>query len=303
MAATMDRPSPLPPWFRDRDGVGPVEALEDPGRLLGRHARAGVLDHDLGLVAVLVHADRGGGARGRVGPHVGQQVVDHLAQPAGVADDLDGREAVNSTGHCGPTVAAVCTASAPSPTSSIGHDLDRLALVEAGQGEQVADQAVHSGRLGPDAGHHPGQVVGVLGRRPARTARHRRTRRRSGCAARARRRPRTGAGADPTPSTGPRRPRGPRRPTSIRSEHDVEGPGQPARPRWRSSPRAPAGRDPRPRWSRRCARRPRAGAGPDGPATTPPASASTRAPAVTASSISSRVCRVLVVSPMGRPPQ
>ncbi len=31
-----------------------------------------------------------------------------------------GCEAVNSTGHCGPTVAAVCTASAPSPTSSVG---------------------------------------------------------------------------------------------------------------------------------------------------------------------------------------
>ena len=67
-----------------------------------------------------------------------------------------GCEAVNSTGHCGPTVAAVRTASAPRPDQFGGHDLDRQALVESGQGEQIVDQPLHARRLGPDAGEDAG---------------------------------------------------------------------------------------------------------------------------------------------------
>ena len=78
-------------------------------------------------------------------------------------------------------------------------------------GEQVVDQAVHAGRLGPDARHD--RAAGRRGApsRPARRARRRPTRRRWGCATRGRRPRRTGAGAARTPAAAPRRRRGRRR--------------------------------------------------------------------------------------------
>ena len=70
--------------------IGAEEALEDVRRLLGRHAGAVVADRDRCRL-IGVQPDRGRRARWRVHPHVGQQVVDDLADPAGVAVDGDRR--------------------------------------------------------------------------------------------------------------------------------------------------------------------------------------------------------------------
>ena len=69
--------------------VDPVEALEHPGRILGRHAGPVVVDDHPGHRAGLIDVHRGRGALRGVGAHVGQEIVDHLAQPGGIAQHLD----------------------------------------------------------------------------------------------------------------------------------------------------------------------------------------------------------------------
>ena len=90
MAPTMDRPSPAPPWVRERRRIGPVEALEDVLGLLGVHARAVVGHGDHRAVFVVVDADPCGRPRRGVGPDVAEQVVDDLTEAGGVAHHLDG---------------------------------------------------------------------------------------------------------------------------------------------------------------------------------------------------------------------
>ena len=84
--------------------IAPPEALEDALLCLWRDARALVGDDQLGVLAAAPHhqANR---RRGRgVGPGVGQQVVDHLAQPHPIAEDhrlslqVRGQEAVGGDG-------------------------------------------------------------------------------------------------------------------------------------------------------------------------------------------------------------
>ena len=101
-----------------------------------------------------------------MGPHVGQQVVDDLAEPGRIAHDLDrvrgGELHRPLRAHRGGGVHRL----GAQPDQFGRHDLQREALVEAGQREQVVDQALHAGRLGADAGEDPGQIVGVLRRAP-----------------------------------------------------------------------------------------------------------------------------------------
>ena len=163
MAATMERPRPLPPLVRVRGRVDPVEALEDPAGLFVGHAGPRVAHLDLGLVADLVHPHRGRGPRRRVGPHVGQEVVEDLAQPVPVAGHLHRVRGPEPHRPLGPDGGR-----SPDRIGGQGHELDGRhlhghALVQAGQGEEVVDQAIHARRLDADARDDAGQVVGVLG--------------------------------------------------------------------------------------------------------------------------------------------
>ena len=116
------------------------------------------------VVALLIDAHRGGGARGRVRPDVGQQVVDHLAQPDRIAHDLDrvrrGELHRPLRAHRSGGVHRL----GGEPDQFGGHDLQREPLVEPGQGQQVSDQTLHARRLGADTGEDPGQIVGMLRR-------------------------------------------------------------------------------------------------------------------------------------------
>ena len=168
MAATMESPSPLPPrWCGPGPGRPGRSARRPcwpprpacPGRCRAPRSRAWSPIWSTRTVAVVPWR--------RVRPHVGQQVVEDLAQAVLVAGHLDrARPPRTAPATSGPTAVAVRTASETSDTSSTGAHLHRHALVEAGQGEQVVDQPVHARRLGADARDDPRQVLGVLGAAP-----------------------------------------------------------------------------------------------------------------------------------------
>ena len=82
---TMDRPSPRPPWRRVRRRVGLAEAVEHEGQEFGLDADAGILDRhfDVRVHALEHHVDVSAGRREL--HRIGQQVPEHLLQPAGVA--------------------------------------------------------------------------------------------------------------------------------------------------------------------------------------------------------------------------
>ena len=179
--------------------VGPVEALEDATGLLVGHAGARVAHLHLGLVADLVHPHGRRGPRRRVGAHVREQVVDHLAQAVLVADHLDrvrGPEAhrpLRPDGGGGahrlrrqgrPAPRGPCSMGTPSSSRArVSRSLTRRSM----RAVSVRMPDITLGRSSERS------------RRRARTARHRPTPRRWVCGARGRRRRRTGAGAARTP--------------------------------------------------------------------------------------------------------
>ena len=126
----------------------------------------GVAHLDLRLVADLVDVHRGGRARRRVRPDVGQQVVEDLAQPVLVAGDLDRACRPELHGPLGPHRGGGADGLGGQRHQLDGRHLHRHALVEAGQGEEVVDQPVHAGRLGADARDDAREVLGVLGPAP-----------------------------------------------------------------------------------------------------------------------------------------
>ena len=63
-----------------------IEALENPLQVLRRNAGAFVLDRDLNLIADALRLDRHATARRREGDGVVEQIDDHLAQAAVMAD-------------------------------------------------------------------------------------------------------------------------------------------------------------------------------------------------------------------------
>jgi len=146
--------------------VHAVEAPEDPDQVLRRHPRPLVGDLDQRVPAGGAHTHGGRGARRGVVQHVRQQVAHHLAQPRGVADH--------------PDRAVVVQRQRPVRVDRqrVGHRvggqlgqldrpaLQRPALVEAGEQEQLLHQRAHPGRLRLDPAHRLLQVV-LAGRRPA----------------------------------------------------------------------------------------------------------------------------------------
>ena len=155
-----------PPAAAGAGRIGPVEALEDTPRLVGRHTRAAVAHLDACVVAHLVHAHRRLGPRRRVGAHVGQQVVDHLAQAVLVPRDLDRVGGPELDGPLGPDGAGRAHGLGGQGHEFDGSEVHGDTLIEPGQGEEVAHQPIHARRLGADAGHDTRQVLRV-GRRAA----------------------------------------------------------------------------------------------------------------------------------------
>ena len=101
-----------------------------------------------------------------MGPDVGQQVVEHLAQAVLVAGHLDRARGRELHGPLGPDGGR-----GPDGLGDQRHQLHRChlhrhALVQAGQREEVVDQPVHAGRLGADARNDAREVLGVLGPAP-----------------------------------------------------------------------------------------------------------------------------------------
>lgn len=141
--------------------IGAVEALEDAARVVCRHAGTAVAHLDLSLAVHLFHPHGGRRAGRGVGAHVGQEVVHHLPQAVLVPDHLDGQGR--------PKAQRPLRADRSGGTDRLRDERDQLdrcllhgqPLVEAGQREEIAHQAIHARRLRPDARCDAGQVVRV----------------------------------------------------------------------------------------------------------------------------------------------
>ena len=154
MAATMERPRPLPPRRAGPGRVDPVEALEDPPGLVGRHAgpssRTSISAWSpASSTRTVVVVPAGVWARtlaSRLSTTWRSRSLSPSPRRVGrprTARATPGRR----RSPCAPPQRPGPPARpAPSPSAP---------LVEAGQGEEVVDQAVHAGRLGPDARRRP----------------------------------------------------------------------------------------------------------------------------------------------------
>ena len=144
-----------------------------------------------------------GGAAVGVVAGVGQQVVDHLSQPVGVATHRRRARRPGSTvtskrdgcGRAGRRRASSTATAGDVDQVDVGLD-GRPALVEAGEQQQVVDEHAHAGRLVLDAVHGQRHGVGVAGA-AAVAARRSPGSRSAACAARGRRRPRSAGSAPP----------------------------------------------------------------------------------------------------------
>ena len=94
-----------------------------------------------------------------MGPHVGQEVVEDLPQPASVARDQHRAFRLDVQRPFG--------SDRPGGRDGVHRHLDqinvrafdRAALVQAGEQQQVLDQMAHPGRLAADPAHDPGQIL------------------------------------------------------------------------------------------------------------------------------------------------
>ena len=162
IAFTIESPSPEPPAWRDRAGIGPVEALEGPGGHRFGHSGSVVvhLEHGVGPVAGDPHLHRG--SRRRVHERVADQVGHHLAQPALVALDRDpfGHRRRHRSGRIdGPRVADRVDGE---HAEIDGARFERAALVESGQEQEVVDERAHAHRFLLGAPHRLRQLLGVV---------------------------------------------------------------------------------------------------------------------------------------------
>ena len=164
IACTRDSPSPAPPDCAGAGGVAAGEALEGLAVQLRRQARAVVLDgeHHLLRRGVLGDADGDRRARGRVPAGVVEQVGQHLVQPllvAGRDHRLVGQVELPPVVRADDAGVAHGLEGQPGEVDLVAGQ--RSARVEAGEQQQVLDQAGHPGRLGLDLGHRERQLLGV----------------------------------------------------------------------------------------------------------------------------------------------
>ena len=154
-----DRQAEADAAARARAGlVGTVEALERPRRLLLGQPGAGVRDGQNSAVLRRPRAARQPASRPACARDVREQVVDELPEPVAVAGDdgglrlerdrpagIDGERGVDGLGDDRVELDRL--------------PLERPALVEPGEQEQVVDEQAHPLRLAADAAHRAGEVV------------------------------------------------------------------------------------------------------------------------------------------------
>ena len=105
---------------------------------------------------------RSGASGGRVGAHVREEVVDHLAEPVAVAGDERGGEL---------DLDRALRLERPRRLDRLGDDrverdrleLERPSLVEVGEQQQVLDEHAHPLGLAADPLHRALEVVGAVG--------------------------------------------------------------------------------------------------------------------------------------------
>ena len=116
------------------------------------------------IVAVDPDHDDAPGSGRRVRADVGEQVVEHLPQPARVAVDRD--HVVDPQCHLrsGSTACAGVDRRHRDLAQVDAVDVERTALVELGEQQQILDELGHAGRLGADPGHGSLEVVGTIAR-------------------------------------------------------------------------------------------------------------------------------------------
>ena len=169
IALTIESPSPAPPWIRERRRVRAVEALEDVRGLLRRSSRGRCRRRRSPHPSVLAaHRDLAvvpGGVWARTLP---EQVVDDLSEAGGVTHHLDrlGGDSKVS-GHSGPTVDAVCTASAQSATRSTERSSSGRPSSSRASSSRSATRCSILPGLAADPPHHPLEVLFLLGRAPS----------------------------------------------------------------------------------------------------------------------------------------
>ena len=144
IAATIERPSPTPPLLPGAGEVGAVEAVEDPLGLVGRQAGPVVGDLDAprrrrrAATRTVASACRAACATARC-----QQVVEHLAQSGAVAER---RRPARPGARSGATGRPRAPSRPPRPRARrarTGSALERPALVEPGEQQQVLDERAH----------------------------------------------------------------------------------------------------------------------------------------------------------------
>ena len=133
--------------------ISPEEALEHPRCLVGLHPRSVVADSDDRAVALGANVDRRRRAGRCVGTHVGEQVVEDLAQLAGVSvhhhhcRDLERDRPVRSDSAC-------CGDRLHDDLTQVDrHPFERSTLVKPCQQQQLLDELVHPCGLEIDAAH------------------------------------------------------------------------------------------------------------------------------------------------------
>ena len=140
--------------------VPPVEALECLGGDLGIHPRTLVGDRQDGRAVVAAQRDVRRCSRRRVHARVLQQVVDDLAQASGVARDDRGSVEVGVEDAVGVDRTGRVDRVRDDRREVDRLALERSALVEPSEQQEVVDEHAHALRLRFDARHRPGEVVG-----------------------------------------------------------------------------------------------------------------------------------------------
>ena len=143
-------------------GVDAVEALEDPRGVLLREAGPVVGEREPRLAVRGAQLDDDRRARGRVRADVREEVVDDLAQAAGVARDRRGFERdLDRT-------LRLDGARRVDRLRDDRREVNRLALerppfVEPREKEKIVDEEAHPLRLARDAGHRPLEILRMRG--------------------------------------------------------------------------------------------------------------------------------------------
>ena len=145
--------------------IGTVEPLEDVLEVLLVEPGPRVRDSDLCRAVPARHGDGRRRAGRGMGADVREEVVDDLPEPVAVSDDDRGL-AVELDRALGIDRLGRLDSLADDVVQSHRLALERPAVVEPGEEQEVVDEKAHPLRLATDAPHRALEVVGALGGAP-----------------------------------------------------------------------------------------------------------------------------------------